>query len=286
MFLPGVQHGRVESSTPAAALSRPPAGPYHREVPPTVLAVVPHPDDESYSVGGTLALAARAGWRCFVLCATRGRRGERHDGLPAEPATLGAAREAELRRSCLILGAELLDVWDYPDGELEAAGDEPQLRLAAALDALRPDIVLSLGPDGAYGHPDHLAVFRWVSEATRPRSTAVLFAAFPPGLFVPQYERCRAAGIMGAPPGISADDLGVRLADYEIGIAAVREQKLAAIAAHRTQLPGGDPAALFPAGVVDALLSVERFVDGRGGPRSTTARLLQSLTRPVPAEFA
>lgn len=177
-------------------------------------------------------------------------------------------------------------MWDYPDGELAAAGDEPVARLVALLEKLRPDVVLSLGPDGAYGHPDHLAVVRWVTEATPGRELAVLYAAFPPGLFVPQYEKCLAAGIMGDPPAVAAEDLGVLLADYEVGIPAVRELKLAAIAAHRTQLPGGEPRALFPPGIVDALLSVERFLDGRGVRDPVTARLLQSLIAPVSAESA
>ena len=49
---------------------------------PALLAIIPHPDDESYSFGGTLALAAAASWRCLVQCATSGERGKRHDGGP------------------------------------------------------------------------------------------------------------------------------------------------------------------------------------------------------------
>ena len=49
---------------------------------PTLLAVIAHPDDESYSFGGTLALAAQAGWRCHVLSLTSGEGGKRNDGGP------------------------------------------------------------------------------------------------------------------------------------------------------------------------------------------------------------
>ncbi len=80
---------------------------------------------------------------------------------------------------------------------------------------------------------------------------------FPRGLFLPQYEKC--LGMMGDPPDPSAGDIGGGPWDEERDIAAVAGLKLAAIAAHRTQLPGGDPHALFPPGIVAALLSRERF---------------------------
>lgn len=249
-------------------------------MPVTVLAVVPHPDDESYGFAGFLALAARAGWRCVVLCVSSGERGERYDGIPAGSFSLGEVREAELRRSCEVLGIDAPRLWGMPDGCLDAGDSSAIARLGALLDDLRPDIVLSLGPDGAYGHPDHLAVYAWVVEATRDRGAATLFVAFPPGLFAPQYQRCVASGIMGDPPLVPEAGLGVELADYEVGIAGVRETKLASIAAHRTQLPGGDPEALFPPGIVPALLFVERFADARGAPSLDTLRLIQSLAPP------
>ena len=65
--------------------------------------------------------------------------------------------------------------------------------------------------------------------------------------------------MMGEPPSPSPDEIGEDPFDLEIDADTVRERKLAAIAAHRTQLPGGDPAALFPGGIVSRLLDVERF---------------------------
>ena len=225
---------------------------------PTLLAVIPHPDDESYGFAGAIGLAARAGWRCVVHCATSGERGKRHDGGPAGALNVGRAREAELGESCRLLGAEPPVFWGLPDGALRLHDGERR-RLRAALDSLQPDVVLTLGPDGAYGHPDHLAVHRWVVDGWAEgggRST-LLFAAFPEGLFVPQWEKCR--HMLGEPPSPAAGEMGTASADYVLDITAVAALKLSVIAAHRTQLPGGDPHALFPAGIVAALLAEERF---------------------------
>jgi N-acetyl-1-D-myo-inositol-2-amino-2-deoxy-alpha-D-glucopyranoside deacetylase len=244
-----------------------------------LLAIIPHPDDESYSFGGTIALAAQAGWRCHVVCASRGEGGQRHDGGPPDRQRLGADREAELRRSCEVLGAEVGEVWGLPDGGLLAMQPQ-QGRVRAAMERLRPEVVLSLGPDGAYGHPDHIAVHRWVlaawQELAGPRP-ALLFAAFEPGLFRAQYEKCVASGIMGDPPLLAPSGLGARGWHYEVDVSGVRDVKLASIAAHRSQLPLGDPRLLFPAGIVDALLGVERLIDASGEARPATRRLLREL---------
>ena len=223
-----------------------------------ILALVPHPDDESYSFAGSIALAAREGARVRVVCASSGEAGERHDGGAPGREALRAAREAELAESCRLLGAEPPHFWRLPDGGLRGVegGEE---RAADAIASFEPDIILTLGPDGAYGHPDHLAVFRWVTAAWEAagRGPRLYEAVFPRGLFLPQYEKC--LGMMGDPPNPPAEAIGGGSWDEERDITAVAGLKLAAIAAHRTQLPGGDPHALFPPGIVAALLSRERF---------------------------
>jgi LmbE family N-acetylglucosaminyl deacetylase len=162
---------------------------------PTLLAIIPHPDDEAYSFGGTIALAARAGWRCIVHCASAGEGGKRHDSGPAGPMALAAARTSELRNSCRLLGARLPTIWGLPDGELaDLASEAP--RIQGLFGALKPDVALALGPDGAYGHPDHIAVSAaeaWDDASSRTRRS-------PPSRRVcsPQYEKCLDAGDAGA----------------------------------------------------------------------------------------
>lgn len=245
---------------------------------PTILAFAAHPDDETYGFGGTLALAARAGWRSVVCAATLGEGGERHDGGPPGREALAVTRRAELAASCSVLGAEPPVCWQLPDGALSAM-ESQAARVSALLATYQPEIVLSLGRDGAYGHPDHLALARWVTEAVNVAADppTLLYAAFPAGLFLPQYELCRAAGIMGDPPALDAGDLGTALSHYTIDIVSAAERKLSAIAAHRTQLPRADPRALFPLGIVDALLTVEQFTDAGGYARPSTEALLKAL---------
>ncbi len=244
---------------------------------PNLLAIIPHPDDESYSFGGTIALAARAGWRCYIECATYGERGQRHDGGPATKDAVAEAREAELAESCRILWAEEPQFWGLPDGDLRLHRGETT-RIHRLFRDLEPALVLTLGADGAYGHPDHIAVYRWVTEAWAsfdgPRP-ALLHPAFEPGLFIPQYEKC--LDMMGTPPSPSPAEIGCRDWHYDVPIDSVERPKRRSIAAHRTQLPNGDPDALFPPGIVPRLFGHERFVDARGAAQDDVAALLRSL---------
>ena len=244
---------------------------------PSLLAIIPHPDDESYSFGGTIALAARAGWRCHVECATYGERGQRHDGGPADPDSLAETREEELANSCKVLWAEDPTFWGLPDGDLRLHRGEIE-RIHRLFRELQPTLVLTLGPDGAYGHPDHIAVYRWVRDAWESfpgERPPLLHAAFPRGLFLPQYEKC--LGMMGSPPTPAAHELGVDRAHYEIPIIQVERVKLRSIAAHHSQLPGGEVDAIFPPGIVPQLTAVERFNDARGAVVEETTQLLASL---------
>ncbi len=240
---------------------------------PTLLAVIPHPDDESYSFAATMAAAALSGWDCRVVCASAGGAGKRYDGLPFHRPPLAEKRVQELGASCELLGAAPPECWGLVDGGLRT-GVSHSARVAKAIVACAPQVVLTLGADGAYGHPDHIAVHRWVSAVLTERpDVAGLYASFRPGAMLGQYELCVTSGVLGSPPILEPAELGEPLAQYEVGTGHVRETKLAAIAAHRSQLAGGDPRNLFPEGIVDGLLNVERFMDAGEQPTTQTARL-------------
>lgn len=248
---------------------------------PTVLAIVPHPDDESYAFGGLLALLSNRGWRCVVHCASSGEGGQRHDGGPMGPEALARAREGELATSCEILGAEPPVCWRLPDGGLRERNEEGMRRTREAFKQEQPELVLTLGPDGAYGHPDHLAVHAWVRETRAAMAPgerpALLFVAFSKGLFLPQWEKCR--DMMGDPPNPPPGAIGTDSFDFDTDTASVAERKLRAIGAHRTQLPGGDPHAIFPAEIVAALLDRERYVAADDASRAAVRELLGELAR-------
>jgi LmbE family N-acetylglucosaminyl deacetylase len=136
-----------------------------------LLAVLAHPDDESLGIGGTLAKYASEGVKVCVLTATHGERGgyrglrpgdPRHPGAPA----LASIREAELRAAAAALGVGDVALLDHGDGQLDAA--DPRLivnDIARHLRRIRPHVVITFSPDGAYGHPDHIAISQFTTAA-------------------------------------------------------------------------------------------------------------------------
>ena len=131
----------------------------------TVLMIWAHPDDETYLAGGLSAALTEAGHRVFCLTATRGEAGVA--SVPAEHhERLAAIRTSELEEALRILGVEEHHWLDYPDGGCAAVdAEEAAARIAAVLDEVRPDTVVTFGPDGFTGHPDHQAVSGWTDRA-------------------------------------------------------------------------------------------------------------------------
>jgi len=126
---------------------------------PRLLGVFAHPDDETFCAGGTLAKYVAAGWEVMVVTATRGQAGQIRDPLVATRRTLGQVREREFYAACEQLGVHHARVLDYMDGTLQDV--DPQELTGAVvriIRAFRPDVVITFGPDGAYGHPDHIAI--------------------------------------------------------------------------------------------------------------------------------
>jgi LmbE family N-acetylglucosaminyl deacetylase len=135
------------------------------------MAVLAHPDDESLGFGGTLAKYARDGVEVFLLTATRGDGGRFRGhprGDPEHPgrAALAAIREAELRSAAAVLGVSEVTLLDYEDQHLDAASPSQAIaHIARELRRVRPDVVLTFGPDGGYGHPDHIAISQFATAA-------------------------------------------------------------------------------------------------------------------------
>lgn len=146
---------------------------------PRLMAVLAHPDDECLGFGGTLAKYASAGIDVSLLTATRGETGRFRGRRPGEPdhpgpSALGKIREAELRAAASVLGVRELTLLDYGDRSLDDA-ETPEIvgRIAGHLRRARPDVVVTFGPDGGYGHPDHIAISQF--------TTAAIVAAADPG---------------------------------------------------------------------------------------------------------
>lgn len=128
----------------------------------TLVAVLAHPDDESFAVGGTLAKYAAEGANVDLIVATRGEA-----GIPGKRSWEAAEiRESELWRACLNLGIRRLEFLGFTDGQLAEVPEETAVtRLVEKIRRSHPDVVITFGPEGISGHPDHVAVSRWTTVA-------------------------------------------------------------------------------------------------------------------------
>src|SRR3712207_5491012 len=132
----------------------------------TVLGIWAHPDDEVYLSGGLMALARDHGQRVACVTATLGEHGT-PDPERWPPRRLAAARQLELRASLAVLGVAEHHLLHLPDG---GCADQPfdtvVDRLVRIVDEVRPDTILSFGPDGFTGHSDHRTVSAWAAAAS------------------------------------------------------------------------------------------------------------------------
>jgi LmbE family N-acetylglucosaminyl deacetylase len=136
-----------------------------------LLAVLAHPDDESFGMGGTLALYARRGVDVYLVCATRGEVGDVDSKYLDGYASVAERRESELRCAAQKLGLKDVFFLNYRDSGMPGSPDNlhPQALVAQPLEKvaqeivhymrlLRPQVVITFDPIGGYRHPDHIFV--------------------------------------------------------------------------------------------------------------------------------
>ncbi len=248
---------------------------------PVLLGVFAHPDDEQFGTAGALLACAERGVAVHILCATRGDAGEISDPALATPETLAAVREGELRVACGLLGFAEPVFLDYKDGKLaEVEPDRLVHQVAAAIRRLRPRVVLTFDANGAYGHPDHIAIHRatvaafaaaadpaFAPELGAPHRSDKLYAtAYPRALFVQIDTDLAAHGLpalaFGDVQTIAAEEIGT--ADERVTTAVpVRhlwERRWASLIAHRTQYGAGHPFLALPEAVMRSWLATDVFV--------------------------
>jgi LmbE family N-acetylglucosaminyl deacetylase len=254
-----------------------------RRGPTVALAIVAHPDDETICAGGALALLASRGVDVTVACSTRGEGGVTGDPPLCRAEDLGERREAELRQAAGLLGARSVVFLGYVDPPV-APGNLPQAaatdlteyagRVLNLLRSLEPDIVITHGSNGEYGHPQHVITHqavmaawrRWRNEAPGRAEGAALYtfaAACPPADAFSFFRNPSDA------PTTTVD------------ISTVLQRKAEAFAAHATQVA----TTLKDAG----LLSTENMFPAReyfrrwSGPLLLEAILHTGATWPVAA---
>lgn len=232
-----------------------------------VLGLFPHPDDEAWAAAGTLAALAEAGAQVRCIFATDGDAGADWTGEGRKGPALAAARRDEATAASRLLGLQSPRFLGLGDGTL-AERHDLATQLRDALAEAQADVVLDLGPEGGYPHRDHIALHRALTTALRDGLDAVPMRwhrCYPPGGFAPLLALLRRTGSDALlDPGLPDATLGAdwhhpQACTVELDARAA-ERKRAAIAAHRSQLPRGRPAALLGPGVVEALLRRERWI--------------------------
>jgi len=198
-----------------------------------MLGVWAHPDDEAYLSAGLMAELRRRGHRVVVVTATLGEHGT-SDPATWPPERLARFRHAELRNSLAALDVDDLRLLGYEDGT--CAAHDGTAAIAAVIADVQPDLIVTFGPDGITGHPDHRAVSRWTTDAwvaTRPEAE----------LWYPTYtaDFHRRWGPLNDRIGLWADQPSLPWAD---GADLVRsscllddllDRKIAALEAHGSQ---------------------------------------------------
>ncbi len=251
---------------------------------PRVLCIFAHPDDETFGVAGTMTLLCERGVPVTLVCATRGEVGGISDPALATPDTLGAVRERELRTAMDMVGVQDVRLLGYRDSGMEGTpeNDDPRAlaqasesavaaEIAAIIRDLQPVVVVTFGPDGVYGHPDHLFVHRTVTAAVHAAAEPASGGAGwqTPVLYYQTASRERMverAAHRRGPFTTMSDDriarLGTPRADITLAldVSSAVAEKEAAMRAHRTQIGPAGPFSELPRDEVVRLLSREHFV--------------------------
>ena len=253
-----------------------------------LLAIFPHPDDETFSSAGIMAAAAERGVPVTVISATRGEVGE--SSIPGldDPERLGIVRERELRDAMQQIGVTDVRLLTYRDSGMEGSpeAEHPKAlvrapiadvagKLVPHIRAVRPQVVITYGRDGIYGHPDHLhlhyAVLHALGAAADPshkgraasepwQTPLLYFATVPREDMLALVDRPDSP-LQSLSPAARAN-LGTPGADitHVIEVGPWAERKRAAITSHGTQTGEGGPLADMPQEVVDRRLAREFFV--------------------------
>ena len=215
----------------------------------TLACVFAHPDDDAYGVAGSVALHAdEEDFRFVLVHATYGEQGDIRDGFPATRATLGAVRRAEDEAAWRAHGRvpDRHEWLGLPDGGVAGVPFEDVVAaVARILDEEDPAVVVTFGPDGIFGHPDHIAIGAATDEAfARLRSEdrsgfqRLAHGAVPQSVFE-RWNRQRAQ--LGLPTFDPTRTYHMRgIPDEQIGITvSCREaagQIVAGLSEHKSQL--------------------------------------------------
>jgi N-acetyl-1-D-myo-inositol-2-amino-2-deoxy-alpha-D-glucopyranoside deacetylase len=239
-----------------------------------LLAVLAHPDDETFGMGGTLALYARQGVEVHLICATRGEVGSVEPKFMEGFESIGEMRESELSCAANLLGLAGVHFLGYRDSGMPGSPDNTHPKALAAqpveevarkvahfIRKLRPQVVVTNDPIGGYKHPDHIAVHRATLRAFALASDPAFEDEFPPfqpsklyyTIFPKGFLKAAlfALPLIGQDPRHFGRNKDIDLVDIvkdgdfpvhaRINYRTVADLKDQATACHASQLAGGPP---------------------------------------------
>lgn len=253
-----------------------------------LLAIFPHPDDETFTAGGLLAAARERGIGVTLVCATRGEAGESAiPGLDHDD-VLGEVRERELREAMAKLDVDDVRFLGFRDSGMEGSAEagHPHAfvrapiclvasQLADLICEIRPEVIVTFGPEGVYGHPDHLHLHEAAVEAvliaarTDPATAQGQESWRTPSLYFGTAPREDMLAIFDRPnsplPSLSETaraNLGTPRGDitHVLDVRHWDAPKRAAIKAHFTQTGEGGPLGAMPSEALEARIGWEHFV--------------------------
>ena len=225
-----------------------------------LLAIFPHPDDETMGLGSTMARYSAEGVETYLVCATHGERGW-FDSEGPNPGweEVAKIRTEELKQAADHLGILEVNFLDYIDGDVDQADPkEITSKLVSHIRRIKPHVVVTFGPDGVYGHPDHIALSQFTIGALvcAADSNYVDEKQLAPHRVQKLYYMVDSTDLVGAANeafgGISMDIDGVTRhhrgwEDWQITTRLDNSKYMnkvqKAIRAHKSQLPGYGPIA-------------------------------------------
>jgi len=252
-----------------------------------LLGVFAHPDDEGTMSGAILQYSTQ-GVEAGLVCATRGEVGEISDPALATPENLGQVREGEMRAAAEVLGVRNLWFLNYRDSGMAGTPENEDARafvranaaevvgkLVAIIRQFRPQVIVTFDESGAYGHPDHIAIYQHTTSAFHAAADAIqypelgpahavsklYYGAFPRSAIHAMGEWMRSQNYEGSMSGLDPEKLGLpdELINVWFNVERWRETKDRSWAMHRTQVNPNNFMAKMPEEILRKWRSHECF---------------------------
>lgn len=239
-----------------------------------LLGVFAHPDDEGL-IGGALLHYQMVGVETGLICATRGEVGEISDPVLATPDNLGEVREQEMREAVAALNVHNLWFLGYRDSGMagtpenqdprslvQASAAEVIGKLVTIIRQFRPQVMITFDETGGYGHPDHIAIYKYTTGAFHAAADAAQYPELGPAhavskLYYSSFARrhimmmadwMQAQNYEGVFKDLDINQMG--LSDDQISVLLDvepwHETKARSWAKHRTQMNPNTPLARLP----------------------------------------